>query len=156
MNDEKYMRMAIAAAREGMRNGQTPFGACIVKDGDVLSCVHNVVWNTTDVTAHAEVAAIRQTCRKLQTIDLSETILYSTCEPCPMCFTACHWARISKIVFGTRIQDAQDAGFNELNISNKKLKDLSQSPVELVGNFLRDECLTVFQEWSQMSAKRTY
>jgi len=156
MNDEKFMQMAIDAAREGMRNGQTPFGACLIKDGDVIACVHNVVWNTTDVTAHAEVAAVRQACRKLDTIDLSGSVLYSTCEPCPMCFTACHWARISKIVYGARIKDAQDAGFNELNISNKKLKELSQSPIELVADFLRDECLTVFQEWSQMSTKRTY
>lgn len=156
MNDEKFMRMAIEAAREGMRNGQTPFGACIVKEGDVISCVHNVVWNMTDVTAHAEVAAIRQACRKLETIDLSGTVIYSTCEPCPMCFTACHWARISKIFYGTKIEDAQKAGFNELQISNEKLKELSQSPVELVGDFLRDECLSVFEEWSQMSTKRTY
>ena len=112
------MELAIAKTREGIRHGQTPFGACIVKKGRVIACSHNEVWKNTDITAHAEVAAIRVACRKLGTIDLSGCTIYSTCEPCPMCFSAIHWAGIGKIVYGAGIADAAECGFGELEISN--------------------------------------
>ena len=116
--DEGYMRLAIQKAREGVAAGQTPFGACIVTaGGEVAACEHNVVWRTTDITAHGEVNAIRVACRSLGTIDLSGCTIYSTTEPCPMCFSAIHWAKIAGIVFGASISDAQAAGFNELAIS---------------------------------------
>ncbi|RMF64870.1 MAG: nucleoside deaminase [Calditrichaeota bacterium] len=156
MTDEEFMRMAIEKAREGVRNGQTPFGACIVKNGEVITCVHNVVWATTDITAHAEVHAIREACRKLHTIDLSGCTIYSTCEPCPMCFSACHWARISRIVYGARIEDAQNGGFNELAISNSKMKEMGNSPVEIVGDFLREENRALFEEWIALEDKKVY
>lgn len=156
MSDEKFMRLAIAKAREGIHSGQTPFGACIVKNGEVISCEHNIVLNSTDITAHAEVNAIRQACRKLNTIDLSGCVIYSTCEPCPMCFSACHWARISKVVFGAKIEDAHDFGFNELHITNKKMQEFGQSAVEIVEDFRREECLAVFREWANLPNKRVY
>ncbi|HVP48633.1 MAG TPA: nucleoside deaminase [Bryobacteraceae bacterium] len=150
------MRLAIAKAREGVASGQTPFGACIERHGRVVSCEHNGVWQTTDITAHAEVQAIREACRKRSSIDLSGCVIYSTCEPCPMCFAACHWARISKIVYGANIQDARRSGFHELEISNARLKELSGSPVEIVSDFLRDEAVALFQLFDQQSNKRTY
>jgi len=156
MNDERFMRLAIEKAKEGIRNGQTPFGACVVKNNEVVACVHNVVWDTTDITAHAEVHAIREACKKLGTIDLSGCVIYSTCEPCPMCFSACHWARIDKIVFGARIEDARKAGFNELSISNTQMKELGHSPIEIEPDFLRDENRAVFQEWLQSEKRRVY
>ena len=156
MNDERFMRLAIEKAKEGIRNGQTPFGACVVKNNEVVACVHNVVWDTTDITAHAEVHAIREACKKLGTIDLSGCVIYSTCEPCPMCFSACHWARIDKIVFGARIEDAQKAGFNELSISNTQMKELGHSPIKIEPDFLRDENRAVFQEWLQSEKRRVY
>ncbi|MHC4755582.1 MAG: nucleoside deaminase, partial [Planctomycetota bacterium] len=122
--DEKFMTMAIEKAKEGFGNDNSPFGACIVKDGEVVSCEHNIVWQSTDITAHAEINAIRKACEKLNTIDLSGCVIYSTCEPCPMCFTACHWAKISTIVYGASIPDAKNAGFSELAISNEKMKQL--------------------------------
>ena len=97
-NDIKFMRLAIAKAREGIKKGQAPFGACIVKNGKVIACSHNIVWESLDITAHAEINAIRTTCKKLKSVDLSGCTIYSTCEPCPMCFSACHWGRISRIV----------------------------------------------------------
>ncbi len=154
--DEKFMRFAIDKAREGIRNGQTPFGACIVKDGKIISCVHNLVWKSMDITAHAEIHAIRDACKKLNTIDLSGCVIYSTCEPCPMCFSACHWAKISKIVYGTKIEDAKNFGFSELTISNKKMKQSGNSSIEVIGDFLLEENLKLFKLWSKRKDKRVY
>ncbi len=156
MSDEKFMRLAIAKAREGLKKGQTPFGACMVKNGEVISCVHNVVWQTADITAHAEVHAIREACKKLNRVDLSGCTIYSTCEPCPMCFSAIHWAKISRIVFGARIGDAQQGGFNELSISNEEMKRLGHSPVEIVADFMRAENLAVFEEWRRFESRKVY
>ena len=150
------MRLAIGKAREGIRKGQTPFGACIVKDGTMISCEHNVVWRTTDSTAHAEVHAIRRACAVLGTIDLSGCVIYSTCEPCPMCFAAIHWAKISAIYFGARIQDAAAAGFSELTISNEQMKSLGGSNVTIVGDFLRSEAAELFNLWLSESRHRSY
>lgn len=156
MSDEKFMRMAIEKAIEGVNKGQTPFGACIVKDGEVVSCVHNIVWDSTDITAHAEIHAIREACQQLKTVDLSGCVLYSTCEPCPMCFSASHWARIEKIIFGTRIEDAKEIGFNELTISGEQMKRLGNSPMEIVGDFLREESKEVFKTWLKLQNKTAY
>lgn len=136
--------------------GQSPFGACIARSGELVSCEHNVVWSTTDITAHAEIHAIREACRKLGTIDLSGCVIYSTCEPCPMCFSACHWARLSKIFYGASIQDAQASGFHELTIANSRLKELGGSPIEIAGDFLRIEAVALFQFFDQQPDKRTY
>jgi len=150
------MRLAIGKARQGVATGQSPFGACIARSGEVVSCEHNVVWHTTDITAHAEIHAIREACRKLHTIDLSGCVIYSTCEPCPMCFSACHWARISKIVYGASIRDAHASGFHELQIANTRLKELGGSPVEITGDFLRHEAIALFHFFDQQPNKRTY
>lgn len=150
------MRLAIKKAWEGVRRGQTPFGACLVKNGKVVSCVHNRVWKTMDITAHAEIQAIREACLRLRTIDLSGSVIYSTCEPCPMCFSACHWARISKIIYGTRIQDARTIGFNELAIPSRKMAACGKSPVRIVGNFMRRENLALFKTWRLRKNKRAY
>jgi tRNA(Arg) A34 adenosine deaminase TadA len=155
--DEKFMRMAIEKAREGIRTGQTPFGACIVSStGDVVACDHNVVWSTTDITAHGEVNTIRAACKARGSIDLSGCVIYSTTEPCPMCFSAIHWAKISRIVFGASIADARAAGFNELTISNTLMKDKGQSPVEVDGGCLREACVALFEEWKNAGKARTY
>ncbi len=150
------MRLAIGKARQGVALGQSPFGACIARADAVVSCEHNVVWLTVDITAHAEIHAIREACRKLRTIDLSGCVIYSTCEPCPMCFSACHWARISKIVYGASIRDARASGFRELQISNARMKDLGESPVEIKGDFLREEAIALFHFFDQQPNKRTY
>ena len=154
--DEKFMRLAINKAKQGIKQGQTPFGACISKDGEVISCVHNIVWESLDITAHAEISAIREACKKLNTVDLSGCVIYSTCEPCPMCFSACHWAKISKIIYGAQIEDAKKLGFSELTISNKEMKQLSDSPIEMVGNVLREENLELFKLWSEQENRRIY
>jgi len=152
------MRLAIKKAKDGIQKGQTPFGACIVriKDKKVISCAHNTVWKNTDITAHAEVTAIRAACKKLKTIDLSSCIIYSTCEPCPMCFSACHWAKLKKIIFGTKIQDAKKTGFSELSISNGEMKKLGRSPIKVTSDFLKEENLELFKSWNEQKNKKTY
>ncbi|MBU0701179.1 nucleoside deaminase [bacterium] len=162
MLDEKFMRAAINTAREGILYGQTPFGACIVKDGEIISCMHNLVWENMDITAHAEICVIRDSCQKLKTIDLSSCVIYSTCEPCPMCFAACHWARIDGIIYGARIEDAKQFGFNELGISNETMKqiaardDTSFAPIEITADFLRPEALELFRLWDKHGGQRVY
>lgn len=150
------MRLAIEKTREGIREGQTPFGACIVKDGRVAACAHNVVWATTDITAHGEVHTIREACRNLAVIDLSGCTIYSTTEPCPMCFSAIHWARIARIVYGASIADAQRAGFHELAISNRLMKEQGNSSVVVDGGCLREDCVRLFAEWKDAGKAKVY
>ena len=154
--DEHFMRLAIQKAKEGVDEGQTPFGACIVKNGEIVACEHNRVWETTDITAHAEVTAIRAACKNLNTIDLSGCIIYSTTEPCPMCYSAIHWARIGKIIFGTRISDAKKFGFHELCIPDTKMKELGNDHIQIIGDFLREENLEVFEYWAKCEKSKVY
>lgn len=156
LSDEHYMGLALEAARRGVEAGQTPFGACIVGNGRVIACEHNRVWLNTDITAHAEVQAIRAACAAAGKIDLSGATIYSTTEPCPMCFSAIHWARIDRIVYGASIADAQTAGFHELAISNLTMKSLGASDVELVTGCCGDACRLLFDQWQQRGDARTY
>ena len=154
--DQKFMRKALEIARKGIISGQTPFGACIVKGERIVASAHNTVWKSTDITCHAEINAIRQACRKLKTIDLSGCIIYSTCEPCPMCFSACHWAKISRIIYGTRIRDARRIGFNELSVSNVRLKRLGRSRVRVAGGLLKNDAMELFRTWKSQPGRRVY
>lgn len=155
-NHEHFMQLALDKAKEGIDKRQSPFGACIVKEGKVISCEHNIVWKSTDITAHAEIHAIRDANLKLNSIDLSGCVIYSTCEPCPMCFTAIHWARIEKIYYGARIEDAKRYGFNELTVSNELLKNHGNSKVEFEGDFMRKKCVELFEYWASKKDRKTY
>lgn len=152
-NHEKFMRAAINRAHEGIRKGGGPFGACIVKNGKIVACASNTVWLDCDSTAHAEVNAIRAAEQKLKTIDLSGCTIYSTTEPCPMCFSAIHWARIGKIVCGASIADAKKAGLNELAISDRLMKRLGKSRVKIEAGVMKDECVALFKEWKVRKGK---
>jgi guanine deaminase len=155
-DDSRFMKKAISAARKNLvRPDGGPFGACIVKDGKVLAAARNTVLGN-DATCHAEVNAIRKASKKLGTFDLSGCEIYSTTEPCPMCFGAIHWARIGAVHYGTSIRDAARAGFYELRISNEKMKILGRSRIKLVSGILRDDCLELFREWSKFPARRSY
>ncbi len=154
--DERFMRLAIETMRAGVNAGQSPFGACVVRGETVLSHEHNGVWAATDITAHAEVTAIRSACRTLGSIRLAGATMYSTCEPCPMCFSACHWARVERVVFGARIADAQRCGFNELQISAETMRRLGESPIELVGECLRSEVLVQMDDWVRRFPRLAY
>jgi guanine deaminase len=147
MSDLDYMQMALEWARKGVAAGQSPFGAVIARDGAVLACAHNTVIARHDPSAHAEVNAIRAACRKLGVIDLAGATIYSTTEPCPMCFTAIHWAKISRIVYGATIENARMAGFQELCVSNQQLKDLGGSKVIVEAGLMREECAALFRSY---------
>ena len=150
------MTLAMDACRRGVEAGQTPFGACIVRDGRVVASAHNRVWLDTDSTAHAEVCCIRQACIAVGAIDLAGCVIYSTTEPCPMCFGAIHWAKIARIVYGAAIADARDFGFSELDISNRWLKELAGSPVDIVDGVMRDEAVQLFRDWRSRVDHRVY
>lgn len=154
--DLKFMRLAIEKARAGVKKGQTPFGACIVKKNKVIACQHNLVWKSNNITAHAEMVAIGAACKTLKSIDLSGCTIYSTCEPCPMCFSACHWARISRIVFGCAIEDARNFGFNEMAVSNSKLKKLIKSKIKITSKVALKENIALFEFWQARAKARAY
>ena len=153
---EQFMRLALEAAYESVKSDiGGPFGACIVRNGEVLAVAGNRVLQGCDPTAHAEVSAIRAACAKLGTHHLEGAHIYSTTEPCPMCFSAIHWAKISAISYGTSIQDVAKLGFNELPVSNAQLIELGQSEITLEAGFLRQECLEMLQFWKTQT-RATY
>jgi tRNA(Arg) A34 adenosine deaminase TadA len=155
-SDLKFMRLAIARARQGIQKGQAPFGACIVKSHKVVACSHNLVWKNNNIILHAEMTAIGSACKVLKTIDLSACTIYSTCEPCPMCFSACHWARISRIVFGCTIKDARSFGFNEMALSNLKLKKLIKSKIKITSKIAVKENIELFAFWQAQGKACAY
>ena len=109
-----FLKRAIQLAEEGMDKGQGgPFGAVIVKDGEIIAEANNKVTASNDPTAHAEVVAIRKACEKLQDFQLENCILYTSCEPCPMCLGAIYWARPKKVYYALTREDAAKIGFDD-------------------------------------------
>jgi tRNA(Arg) A34 adenosine deaminase TadA len=147
MSPEELMQLAIDKCRVGLAAGQSPFGCAIARGDELLSCSHNTVALTTDITAHAEVNALREACRHTGNILLEGAIVATTCEPCPMCMAALHWARVETVYFGASIADAERAGFNELQLSGQDLLRLGGSHVQLIPGILTDECKVLFDEW---------
>ncbi len=145
----KYMQVAKENAEEGITKKEGgPFGAVIVdKNGNIISNGNNKVIINNDPTAHAEIVAIREACKKLNTFDLSECILYTSCEPCPMCLSAIIWANIKTVYYGCTKKDAGDIGFRDnmiydyLKGENKKLLNLTEID--------REECLKTFERYSK-------
>ncbi|MGH9480880.1 MAG: nucleoside deaminase [Terriglobales bacterium] len=150
------MRTALAAARAGIAAGQSPFGCTIVQGGELIASAHNQVWAAGDPTAHAEIEAIRTAARKLGAIALSGCVLYTTCEPCPMCMAAIHWARIERVVFGASIADAAAAGFHELHLPARELLQRGGSKVMLTGGCLAAACRSLFDEWKSAGRSPAY
>ena len=154
--NKKFMLLAIKEAGKNLKKMDCgPFGACIVKGDRVIAVARNTVLKS-DATCHAEMNAIRLASRKLKTFDLSGCVIYSTTEPCPMCFSAIHWARIDKIIYGTTTKDAKKIGFNELEITDSRLKSLGKSKVKLVPAFMRRECLELFRKFNELPNKKLY
>jgi len=154
--EEKYMVLAIKKARENLRKVDGgPFGACIVKGSRVIATAKNTVL-IHDATCHAEINAVRLASRKLKTHDLKGCVIYSTTEPCPMCFSAIHWAGIDPIIYGTSIRDARKLGFNEMIISNCHMKRLGRSRVKIIRAYLKNDCLKLFDDWKQCHGEITY
>lgn len=153
---EKFMRIAIALAEKNVaQNLGGPFGAVIVKDGKMVAKSGNRVTTTNDPTAHAEVSAIRLACKKLKTYDLKGCVIYTSCEPCPMCLSAIYWARIDVIYQGNTKTDAAAIGFDDQFIYEELKKPVQERRVK-VTQLLRDEAQQAFKLWDFSGIKIPY
>lgn len=153
--DREFMREAIHLATESVKNGGGPFGAVIVKEGKVVAGASNSVTIDNDPTAHAEVNAIRKACKALNTFDLTGCILYTSCEPCPMCLSAIYWAHIRRVYYGNTRKDAADIDFADDFIYQELEKMVHDRSIPLIP-LLREEALDSFQLWNQKIDKVEY
>ena len=153
--DKEYMREAIRLADESVKNGGGPFGAVIVKDGEIVAGSANSVTIDNDPTAHAEVNTIRQACKKLGTFDLSDCVIYTSCEPCPMCLGAIYWARIKKVFYGNTKKDAADINFADDFIYKELETSYEHRTVPLIP-LLRNEAIKTFRAWEEKQDKIEY
>ena len=149
------MRIAIELAeRNVLESLGGPFGAVVVKNGEIISQSGNLVTLTNDPTAHAEISAIRLACTKLNTFDLTDCVIYTSCEPCPMCLSAIYWSRISTVYYANTKADAGNIGFDDKFIYEELEKPMEQRSIP-VFQLMRDEAQQAFKFWSQ-SAMRTH
>jgi guanine deaminase len=148
-----YMQIAIEEAKEGIRNGHGgPFGAVIVKDGEIISKGHNRVVVNNDPTCHGEMDAIRRACQKLKTFDLSGCEIYTTGYPCPMCMCAILWANIDKVYYGCNTTDTEIIGFRDKDFEDS----IPQRKIEKCEELDRDECLKLYEEYDNITDKTNY
>ena len=154
--NQEYMRRAIALSLRAIRtNRGLPFGAVIVRDGEVIAEAHNTVTSENDPTAHAEMNAIRAACAKLGTFRLEGCEIYASGEPCPMCLAAIYRARLDRIYYANRQEDANRVGFSDENL----YREISLPPERRripMSRLLGDEAVAVFSEWDERSDKVTY
>ncbi|MBR2203834.1 MAG: nucleoside deaminase [Prevotella sp.] len=153
--DKTFMREAIRLANESVERGGGPFGAVIVKDGKIVAGSSNSVTIDNDPTAHAEVNTIRQACKTLGTFSLSGCVIYSSCEPCPMCLGAIYWAGISKIFYGNTRKDARDIDFADDFIYQELELPIEKRTVPTLP-LLRDEAISTFRLWREKADKIKY
>jgi guanine deaminase len=152
-----YMARAIELAIENVRSGRGgPFAAVVVKDGKIIAEGANCVTATNDPTAHAEVMAIREACKKLASFELNDCEIYTSCEPCPMCLGAIYWARPTRIYSACTAADAAKAGFDDDFI----YKEIALPPVNrmipMVAKMMREESLEAFRAWTEKQDKTPY
>ncbi|HTM98205.1 MAG TPA: nucleoside deaminase [Pedobacter sp.] len=153
---EKFMRMAIKLSTKNvLQSLGGPFGAVIVKDGKVIAKSANKVTVNNDPTAHAEVAAIRLACKKLKTFELTDCIVYTSCEPCPMCLAALYWARVKTVYYGNTKADAAAINFDDQFIYEELDKPLNERKIP-IKQLLRDEAQEAFKLWDQSAMKTEY
>lgn len=153
---ETFLREAIELAKDGCARGDGgPFGAVIVREGQVLGRGWNRVLIDRDPTAHAEVIAIRNACAAVGDFHLPGAIVYASCEPCPMCLAAAYWARVERIYFGCNSADAAQIGFADDFIRQELPLPADERSIPLVP-LLRDEALQVFRDWQANADRRMY
>ena len=152
----EYMKVAKDLADTNLiDNDGGPFGACIVKDGKIVGKGDNKVLSTNDPTAHAEVVAIRDACKNLNTYDLSGCELYTTCYPCPMCLSAIIWANIKKVYYGNTKEDAENIGFRD-NYIYEFINNREDKEVLDLSNINREETIKTFNEYVNKQDKTIY
>lgn len=155
MTNEELMRRAIELSENSVRNGGGPFGAVIAKDGEIIAEGSNRVTIDNDPTAHAEVCTIRKACEKLGTFDLKGCVIYTSCEPCPMCFGAIYWAHLEKIYYANDRKDAGKIGFDDDFIYEKIAIEpqYRKKPSEII---LQNEAINAFKMWTLKDDKSEY
>ncbi len=153
---QDFLKRAVAVGSLGM-NGEIggPFGAIIVKNGEIISEGCNQVTSTNDPTAHAEVTAIRLACKKLNSFQLEDCILYTSCEPCPMCLGAIYWARPKKVFFAASKVDAADAGFDDAFIYKELELDYEKRKIPFIQDRV-EESVQLFEDWKKKEGKIDY
>jgi tRNA(Arg) A34 adenosine deaminase TadA len=145
--DRKYLKYAVELGKQGIRNGiGGPFGAVIVKDGEIIGEGCNRVLSTNDPTAHAEVVAIRDACKNIDNFQLTGSTIYSSCEPCPMCLGAIYWARPERLVFSSSKDDAADAGFDDAFIYKEMTLNYKDRSIKTDSEAI-PEGSELFEEW---------
>ena len=149
------MLRAITLSIESIKTGGGPFGSVIVKNGKIISEGFNKVTSTNDPTAHGEIVAIREACKKLNNFSLSGSELYSTCEPCPMCLSAIYWARIDKIYYANTREDARKIDFDDSLIYSEFKKNINERKIPMV-QIMRNEALKAFELWDKKKDKIKY
>lgn len=154
MTDEEYLAEALALATASVEEGGGPFGALVVKDGKLIGQGSNRVTLNNDPTAHAEVLAIRDACNAIQDFSLAGATLYASCEPCPMCLAAIHWARLDRIVYAASREDAAAAGFDDGLIAREMALDPDQRTVQT--QHLAVDGSLPFIRWQEMEGKLEY
>jgi tRNA(Arg) A34 adenosine deaminase TadA len=155
MKKEDFMKLAIKLAVENVSNGGGPFGAVIVRDNKVIATGVNRVTANNDPTAHAEVSAIGAACQELQSFDLSECDIYTSCEPCPMCLGAIYWAHIDHIYYGCNKHDAAAAGFDDSFIYDE-LELPKEQRSKVIEELLPEEAMRTFDAWRANEQKIEY
>lgn len=155
MANPEFMREAIRLSIENVKNGGGPFGAVIVKDDQIIATGTNRVTANHDPTAHAEVSAIREACRRLDTFDLGGCEIYTSCEPCPMCLGAIYWARISRLVYAASKDDAARAGFDDAFIYRELALDPAGRSLPSA-RLLADEGHEPFERWMEKTDRCEY
>ncbi len=154
--DNPFMARAIQLSIDNVRSGRGgPFGALVVKSGVVIAEAANQVTATNDPTAHAEVLAIREACKKLGAFELEGCEIYTSCEPCPMCLGAIYWARLSGIYFANGGVDAARIGFDDSLIYNEMAQPLSQRRIPMI-QIMREQALEAFRVWEHKPNKIEY
>ena len=153
--DERFMQMAIDLSVENVANGGGPFGAVIVRDGEVLAAGANRVTANNDPTAHAEVSAIREACAKVGNFKLEGATIYTSCEPCPMCLSAIYWAGISRIFYGNTKADAKAIDFDDSFIYDQIALPYEERAIPC-RNIMRDKALAGFRAWEAKIDKTLY
>ena len=154
-DDRRFMQMAIDLSIENIDSGGGPFGAVIVRDGVVVATGVNRVTIDNDPTAHAEVMAIRNACRELETFDLAGCTVYSSCEPCPMCLSALYWAGIERICYANTKRDAAAIDFDDSFIYDQLRLDYDRRSIHCE-HFMRDEAMAAFRKWNDKLDKVEY
>ncbi|MBD2355096.1 nucleoside deaminase [Tolypothrix sp. FACHB-123] len=141
MQPEDFMHLAITEAKKG----DSPYGAVIVKDNEIVAVGHNTVRRDNDPSAHAEINVIRSLTAKIKKPDLTGYTIYTTGEPCPMCATACVWSGVSEIVYGASIQDLISVNQSQIDISCEEVISKSFRNIKVTKGILRNECMKLFK-----------